>query len=642
MNGRGLFDRYMDDNTLRLLSEDIEEVYDFPRKADDSDIPEDVKSQLVDEVNKITKEVKKMGYNPDEDYTDENIYNEFKEVSNILTMNYGYQLYSERLSAIEQLNPRIIVKRIADSDLNAIRNGGTANAEGISTKLFNAANIERLRQGEDYIPSGVFSNRISDTNFGVGVDPKTGEMTDLDDYDINKIKIYKDEKNDYSKFMKDFIQQGRYGTGENTALFKSKYTPRTGKEQKSVAVPVNSVEIGDNGKIKGSGNFTFYTLEDGNKIGEKVVSPVGRFNTAYTSANKTFKDEATNTEYYIFNKETSADYIYGYFRDRENDEDELTPKETERLIGGNEYWMGKSENARNWHEAMVQSGGRRKDTRKLNQQYYPFTFNDYFFVKVISGTYVCIRVVTAQSKVRSEREGQYSYTPKRIDVVYLEGYVLEIPPPSTLEGDKSMSEAKVIRYIDDTIRYISVNKNLDPRRPDYKGNVADPNKYWVKMDSSRNASTIMLNTLNAIQAIYRHMDIDVNQPWVERTGLKSQYQRAEISLGKPDYYDRVKKYMAAFLYKFQDADWSSINGIEAYVDSPKIDAIVGRWCIRQLEILKILIENKREIYSDRFKRNPRQFWDLAPSDVRGIQQTEPSQDQAVMETIRRRLLEYCN
>ena len=519
--------------------------------------------------------------------------------------------------------------------------GNDEDSESISPDLLNVDNIKLLRQGKtDYIPSGVFSKRISDTNFGFGVNPETGKMEDLDKYDINKINIYKDAKGDFSEFLDKFIHKKGYGAGKNTALFKSKYTPRTDKEQKPVAVPVNSVEIDNNGKIKGSGNFTYYTLEDGNKIGEKIVSPVGRFNTAYTNTNKTFKDEVTNTEYYIFNKETSADYIYGYFRDRENDEDELTPKEVERLIGGNEYWKGKIENVRNWHEAMVQGGGRRKGQRKLNQQYYPFTFNDYFFVKAISGTYVCIRVVTAQSKVRSEKEGRYSYTPKRIDVVYLEGYVLETPPPSSLEDDESMSEAKLIRYIDDTIRYISVNKNLDPRRPDYKGNVADPNKYWVKMDSSRNATTIMINTLTAFHTIFTVMDMSVDR---QENSEKSLYQRAVVTLNLSiDYINRLKKYVGAFLYKFQNADWSSINGIKDYVNSPKIDVIVGRWCIRQLEILKILIENKREFYYDRFKSNPRQFWNLAPSDVRGIQQTEPSQDQAVMETIRRRLFEYCD
>lgn len=597
MNGHGLFDRYIDGCNSNLLSEDIEEVYDFPRKKDDTSVDEKVKAELTSNVDTVTNMVLKMNNTPDE-YDDEEGYSELDVVRNILEYKMGYKLHTDRLSAIEQLNPRIIVKRVADSDLIPRKNIGEPNEENIesiSTKIFKPENINKLRQiSKEY--------NISDEEF------------------------------------EDFLISKGYGTGLHSASFKSKYTPREAKESKLVAVP-EPIKIKTNGKIDGSGNFAYYELEDNNKIGKKIVGPVGRFNSSYISTGNSFVDETTNTTFHIFRKETSADYLYGYFRDREKGDEGLSEKDVETQIGGNEMWKQRLGNALQKHSIM-------KGDRKANSQYYPFTYKDYFFVKDIDGTYVCIRVVTAQSKLGYREKGQLMYKAKSIDVVYLEGYILQTPPPSALEdetgNDKSMSEAKLIRYIDDTIAYISSNESIDPRTPDYKGFVADPNKYWVKMDSFINSTTVMINTLAAFRAIFKHIDMNIEDAKNLPDSEKSMYYRAEINLKNPE---RLKNYLYDFQKHFYGGNWRKIEGIEQYANNPKVYVIVRRWCIRQLEVIKSLVKRDKPNYDDAIRTNPKQFekaiWKLYGSDI-SIGDNATSQGQDVMESIRRRLLEYCD
>jgi hypothetical protein len=369
------------------------------------------------------------------------------------------------------------------------------------------------------------------------------------------------------------------------------------------------------------------------------MSPVGRFNGAYISTGDSFKDETTNTEFHVFRKETSADYLYGYFRDREKKEEGLSAKDVNAQIEGNDMWKQRLGNALKKHENMF-SG------RKANPQYYPFTYKDYFFVKVISGSYVCIRVVTAESKLGYREKGQLVYKPKSTDVVYIEGYILKTPPPSTFEDEtgenKSMSELKLIRYIDDTIEYISSSKSLDPRTPDYKGFVVDPNKYWVKMDGFINATTIMVNTLAAFKAIYKHIDMNIKNQENLPDSERPMYYKAEITLKNPE---RLKNYLYDFQKYFYGGNWRKIEGIEQYADNPKVHVIVRRWCIRQLEVLKSLVKKDKPNYDDAIRTNPKQFeknvWKLYNTDIT-IGDNTTSQDQTVMESIRRRLLEYCD
>lgn len=621
MNGRGLFDRYMDDNTLRLLSEDIEEVYDFPRKKDDTSVDEKVKVELTSNVDTVTNMVLKMNNAPDE-YDDEEGYSELDSV-NLLLRGKGYRLYTDSRSAFEQLNPRIIVKRIADSDMVARKNmedpKNAENEEGIFTRIFDPKNINKIRQ-----------------------DKRTGyEVSDIDDED---------------EFAK-FLRSRGYGTKKYSAIFKNEHPSSSDERKQSyVAVP-DPVNINTNGKIEGSGNFSYYKLTDDKKLGDKVSGPVGRFNTTYISTGEEFTDKNTNTTYHIFRKEMPADYLYGYFRDRDAGEKTLSQKDIDALVSNDGNWQQRLRNAELKHSAM-------RGARKANPQYYPFDYKDYFYVRNINGTYVCIRVVTSQSKEGFRKEGQLTYKVKSTDVIYVEGYVLETPPPDVYENPNDPTDFvnKVSLYIDDTIKYIRSNikinnKALDPRTPNYKAFVADPNKNWMKMDSFINATTIMVNTLDAFHKIYRHMTMNLEeQSWMTPEELPL-YQRAEITFKKPDknnpfgmpenHYKRIIQYLRDFQKKFYGADWRKIDGIEPYVKRTNAFFIVRQWCIRQLEILKILfkydIENSRDgKYIDDF-RNLGEFeskyWRLQLSDVQ-INATT-SQDQDVMESIRRRLLEYC-
>ena len=108
------------------------------------------------------------------------------------------------------------------------------------------------------------------------------------------------------------------------------------------------------------------------------------------------------------------------------------------------------------------------------------------------------------------------------------------------------------------------------------------------------------------------------------------------------------EYLKDFQTYFYGANWNKIPNIEEYADKDNVFFVVRRWCVRQLKILKVLFKYditdiKTSKYIDDF-RNLGEFeskyWRLQFSDVQI--NTTTSQDQDIMETIRRRLLEYCD
>ena len=636
MNGRGLFDRYIDGCNSNLLSEGIEEVYDFPRKADTDDIPEEVKEELTSDADKLISALKD---NTPSEYSSLNEYTDLDIVEAFLVKLKKYKRYENGLSAFEKLNPRIIVKRIADSDMEARKKdevtGEPANEEGIFTRLFNPENIDKIRQDK----------RI--------YNPSNAE---------HKPRVFN-----------DFLKSRGYGTKQYSSIFRNKnFSSNDNIKQSYVAVP-SPVNIKPNGKIDGSGNFVYYKITDDNKLGDKVSGPIGRFNGSYIYAGKTFTDETTNTEYYIFRRENSGDFLYGYFRDRDAGERHLSRKDIDTLIGGDSEWQKRLGNAETKHDLMVKGEnrgllkGKAVKTRENNPQLYPFLFIDYFYVKNIDDVYVCIRVVTAQSREGYRVNKQLRHRNKSTDVIYIEGYVLETPPPDVYENPADSTDfvEKVSHYIDETIAYINANNNfnknnktLDPRTPDYKGFVSDTNRYWVKMDSSTNATTIMINTLQAFFTLYRHMTTDFkNQKWMTAE-LQPMYDRANINFKQPDknnpfgmpkkHYMNIIQYLKDFQTYFYGANWNKIPNIEEYADKDNVFFVVRRWCVRQLKILKVLFKYditdiKTSKYIDDF-RNLGEFeskyWRLQFSDVQI--NTTTSQDQDIMETIRHRLLEYCD
>ena len=617
MNGRGLFDRYMDDNLSRFLNEAVEEVYDFYRKADDTSVPANVKTELIDYVNELTRCVFEEGY-------------EFIDICDKLRKD-DYKLITDKLSALERLNPKIIVKRVTDSDMVARKNVDdpwlAQNEEGIFTRLFNEKNLDKFRDHDK-------GYEISDEQF------------------------------------KDFLRSPGYGTGIHSAFFKNKNVKGENRGEYLVAVP-DSFKT-SNGKIDGRGNLTYYKYMDGGKIGDKITCSIGSFNKAYVKTDSTFKDEESGVTYNLFRKITSDDFRYAYFRDRDNEENKVPEKIVDTLTskskGTQQDWYGKREIARKKHTDMI-------GDRSPNPQIYPFTYADYFFVKNNNGIYSCVRIITAESKIRRAEKGEYHYNIQSNDIVYIEGYILETPPPSELETEGTVFYEKVIRYIDDIIKYISNsksinvinnknvnNKLLDPRTPDYKAFASDPiDKQWVKMDSQTNATTIMLNILTAFKAIDKFIGINPTNPEQRKHIPDNEmdlYMRANITLPggntahrTTEHYERLITYLQDFQRFFYGGNWKKIEGIDKYENNPNLHLIIRQWGIRQLTILKILFKNdvfgKIGVnYLDNFKKL-KEFeennWKLIPTkDVYVTNNPTPEEDLAVMETIRRRLLEYCD
>lgn len=399
--------------------------------------------------------------------------------------------------------------------------------------------------------------------------------------------------------------------GYGTDIFSAVFTNHSQleKEKLTSAVMVSSFAINDSGKVDGKGNISYRNIDDAGVAEHKISTlPLAKFNRLYSYTGETYHSDDDGKDYPVFKLESSAKYRFAVFCDRypKIEQSPLKGEELDdvmRKIKSDDFWRAKLRDADFYHKFLSSKNDKS-----------PLMFVRCDYVKKVDGVIRCIRVVYAESckKIRiNNGKGKWEseYVEQFSDVVWVEGLILPSLPASMIENVIDLS----VNYIESTIRYISNTKNFNPRSTFKKKSVTIPGNSDEKiaLDSDILGMALIMQTVNAFRTIRQNIG------WMP--------SEVYIKGGKIDFYDELLNYIHSFVKEFLNCNWRNIEDLKdiEWLFDKKVSAVVKKWCIRQLSVLKTFIlagkpEADRRLFGQ-FMKDKKAFskttWKLNDSDV---------------------------
>ena len=402
--------------------------------------------------------------------------------------------------------------------------------------------------------------------------------------------------------------------GYGTDIFSAVFTNHSQleKEKLTSAVMVSSFAINDSGKVDGKGNISYRNIDDAGVAEHKIsILPLAKFNRLYSYTGETYHSDDDGKDYPIFRLESSAKYRFAVFCERypRIEQSPLKGKELDDVmqkIKSDDFWRAKLKDADFYHKFLSSKNDKS-----------PLMFVRCDYVKKVDGVIRCIRVVYAESckKIRiNNGKGKWEseYVEQLNGVVLVEGLILRSLP--ALMVDNVIDS--YVNYIDSTIRYIRNTKNFNPRSTFKKMSVTVPgnNDEKIALDYDILGMALIMHTVNAFRTVWHNIG------WMPSD--------VYINGEKIDFHKNLSNYICVFVKEFLNCNWRNIEEIKEIegMVGKKVSAVVKKWCIRQLYVLKAFIltgkpEADRRLFGQ-FMKNKKTFfettWKLDDSDYSSV------------------------